>query len=83
MTDLLHELNLVGAHGYAFSRGTVSFDSGTIAVEMPTPRGQPAMAIGIGSSNETLVAERDDLLALLRDTLQPPFGGSGKHLYIC
>lgn len=69
--DLLKELDLIRARGYAYTEGTVNPLSGVVAVEMPTPPSQPPMALGIGASIETLRGERDNLLELLTETLQP------------
>jgi DNA-binding IclR family transcriptional regulator len=71
MHDLLKELDLIRARGYAYTEGTVNPLSGVVAVEMPTPPSQPPMALGIGAAIETLRAERENLLELLKETLQP------------
>jgi DNA-binding IclR family transcriptional regulator len=69
--DLLKELDLIRARGYAYTEGTVNPLSGGIAVELPTPPSQPPMALGIGAAIETLRSEREHLLELLHETLQP------------
>jgi DNA-binding IclR family transcriptional regulator len=68
--DLLRELDLIRARGYAYTEGTINPLSGGIAVELPTPPSQPPMALGIGAANETLRSERERLLGLLNETLQ-------------
>lgn len=69
--DLLRELNLIRANGYAYTEGTVNSFTGVIAVEMPTPPSQPPMALGVGGPIEKLRAERDQMIELLNETLQP------------
>ena len=71
VNDLLKELEHIRREGYAYTDGTVNPHAGVIAVEMPTPPSQPAMALGIGGKVETLRTERDRYLALLRQALQP------------
>ena len=69
--DLLKELELIRSQGYAYTEGKVNKPSGVVAVEMPTPPSQPPMALGIGATIETLRVERDSMLALLNETIQP------------
>jgi DNA-binding IclR family transcriptional regulator len=69
--ELLREVNFARAHGYAYTEGTVNPLAGVVAVELPTPPSQPPMAVGFGCSIETLRHERESLLALLTETLQP------------
>lgn len=83
LAELLYELNLVRAHGYAYTEGTVIARTGVVAVEMPTPPGQPPMGIGIGGPIEMLRAEREHWLSLLRETLEPyrVNEGTGKRYF--
>lgn len=69
--DLLHELNLIRVHGAAFTLGTVNPQTGVIAVQLPTPRGQPPMAIGIGAPVPVMEQRKDDFLRLLREAITP------------
>jgi len=69
--DLLKELDLIRARGYAYTEGTNIPSAGVVAVEMPAPSSQPAMALGIGAAIETLRSERENLLELLNEALQP------------
>jgi len=68
--DLLRDLDLIRARGHAYTEGTINPLAGVVAMELPTPPTQPPMALGIGSSVETLRKERENLLALLNETLQ-------------
>jgi len=69
--DLLKELDLIRNRGYAYTEGTVNALSGAVAMELPTPPSQPPMALGIGCAIPTLRSERENLLELLNETLQP------------
>jgi DNA-binding IclR family transcriptional regulator len=69
--DLLKELNLIRSQGYALTRGTVNPNTGVIAVQLPTPPGQPPMAVGIGAPVEDLDENKDRLLELLREAITP------------
>lgn len=69
--ELLAEVNFARAYGYAYTEGTVNPLTGVVAVELPTPPSQPPMAVGFGASIEAMRNEREDLLALLVETLQP------------
>lgn len=69
--DLLRELNQIRAQQYAITAGTINPNGGVIAIEMPTPSGQPPMALGIGAPLEMLRTDRERLLRLLNDAVRP------------
>jgi DNA-binding IclR family transcriptional regulator len=69
--DLLHELNLIRLHGYAFTLGTTNPHTGVISVQLPTPPGQPPMALGIGGPIPDIERRKDELLELLREAVAP------------
>ena len=69
--DLLHELDLIRVHGYAFTLGTVNPHTGVIAVQLPTPPGHPPMALGIGGPVQDMEERKDELLHLLREAVTP------------
>lgn len=69
--DLLHELDLIRVHGYALTSGTVNPQTGVIAVQLPTPPGQPPMALGIGGPTQDIEKRKDELLELLREAVAP------------
>lgn len=69
--DLLRELNQIRAQKYAMTEGTINPNGGVIAIEMPTPQSQPPMALGIGAPLEMLRTERERLLQLLDEAVQP------------
>lgn len=71
ISQMLNELNCIRERGYAYTEGTVTKGVGVIAVEMPTPAGQPLMAIGIGAEIQVLRAHRNHYLALLTKALEP------------
>lgn len=70
-TELLNALNVIRVNGYAYTEGTVISTTGVVAVEMPTPATQPPMGIGIGGPIEMIRESREELLGLLRETLEP------------
>jgi DNA-binding IclR family transcriptional regulator len=78
-TELLGELDLIRQQGYAYTEGTVIPGSGVIAMEVPTPPGQPPMALGIGSSIEYLRAERDHVVSILSAALEPYYQSRGRQ----
>lgn len=69
--DLLQEVDQIRSRKYAVTEGTVNPDGGVIAIEMPTPRSQPPMALGIGGSIKMLRAGQERLLKLLNDAVLP------------
>ena len=71
LRDLLHELNLIRVHGSAFTLGTVNPQTGVIAVQLPTPSGQPPMAIGIGGPIPIMLQRKGEFLHLLREAVTP------------
>jgi DNA-binding IclR family transcriptional regulator len=71
MRDLLHELNLIRVRGYALTLGTTNPHTGVIAVQLPTPPGQPRMALGIGGPISDIEKRKDELLGLLREAVDP------------
>lgn len=76
--DLLAEVNQVRAQKYAMTQGSLNPNGGVIAIEMPTPSGQPPMALAIGGPIEVIRRDRDRLLQLLNDAVRPfrgPLGG--------
>lgn len=76
--DLLTEINQVRAQRYAMTEGSLNPNGGVMAIEMPTPAGQPPMALAIGAPIEVIRRDRDRLLQLLNDAVRPfrgPLGG--------
>lgn len=71
INDLLSEINQIRAQKYAMTEGTINPNSGVIAIDMPTPKSQPPMALGIGASIEMLRTDRDRLLQLLNEAVRP------------
>ena len=69
--DLLYELNLIRVHGAAFTLGTVNPLTGVIAVQLPTPPGQPPMALGIGGPIPVMEQRKDEFLRMLREAIAP------------
>ena len=69
--DLLHELNLIRVHGAAFTLGAVNPETGVIAVQLPTPPGQPPMALGIGGPIPVMEQRKDEFLRMLREAVTP------------
>lgn len=73
--DLLKEINQVRAQKYAITEGSLNPNGGVIAIEMPTPSGQPPMALAIGAPLDVVRRDRERLLQLLNDAVRP-FRGS-------
>jgi DNA-binding IclR family transcriptional regulator len=71
INDLLREINQIRAQKYAMTEGTINPNSGVIAIDMPTPKSQPPMALGIGASIEMLRTDRERLLQLLNEAVRP------------
>lgn len=71
VNELLRELDFIRARGYAYTEGAVNPLTGVVAVELPTPATQPPMAIGIGTDIESLRSDREEMLSLLNEALQP------------
>lgn len=69
--DLLREIDQIRVQNYAITQGTVNPNGGVIAIAMPTPQSQPPMALGIGASIEVLRTDRNRLLQLLNEAVQP------------
>ena len=69
--DLLYELNLIRVHGAAFTLGAVNPQTGVIAVQLPTPPGQPPMALGIGGPIPVMEQRKDEFLRMLREAVAP------------
>lgn len=69
--DLLREIDRIRVQKHAMTLGTVNPNGGVIAIAMPTPQSQPPMALGIGASIEVLQSERERLLQLLNEAVQP------------
>lgn len=69
--DLLTEINQVRAQKYAMTDGSINPNGGVIAIEMPTPSGQPPMALAIGAPLEVIRRDRVRLLQLLNDAVRP------------
>ncbi len=69
--DLLSELHQIRTQKYAITEATVNPNGGVIAIEMPTPKSQPPMALGIGTSLAMLRTDRERLLQLLDDAIRP------------
>lgn len=78
-TELLAELDRVRQQGYAYTEGTVMPGTGVIAMEVPTPAGQPPMALGIGSSIEHLRSAREHLVNILGAALEPYYQSRGRQ----
>lgn len=75
--DLLHELNQIRSQGYAITEAAINPNGGVIAIEMPTPAGQPPMALAVGTQLDLLRSDRERLLKLLRDAVMPYRGRVG------
>lgn len=69
--DLLRELDQIRSQRYAITQRAVNPNSGVVAIQMPTPQGQPPMALGLGVSLEMLRTDRERLLQLLNDAVLP------------
>ena len=69
--DLLHELNLIRVHGATYTLGAVNPETGVIAVQLPTPPGQPPMALGIGGPIPVMEQRKDEFLRMLREAVTP------------
>lgn len=69
--DLLRELNQIRVQKYAITQAAVNPNSGVIAIQMPTPPGQPPMALGIGVPLDVLRKDHERLLALLDEAVRP------------
>lgn len=69
--DLLSELNQIRAQKYAITEATINPNGGVVAIEMPTPKSQPPMALGIGTSLAMLHTDRGRLLQLLNEAVRP------------
>lgn len=70
-SDLIRELDLIRANGYAYAEGSSTPGVGVIAVALPTPASQAPMSIGIGASG-ALQAERKMLfLEQLQQAIAP------------
>lgn len=57
--------------GWAMSFGTSVPGAAGLAVLLPVPRGQEPLTLGLGGPLQEVVAQRDTLLALLRDAVAP------------
>ena len=69
--DLLREIDQIRAQGYALTEATIHPNGGVIAIEMPTPKSQPPMALGIGAPIDLLRSDRERLLRLLNEAAMP------------
>lgn len=66
---LAEELRVIRQTGVSLSVDRIAQGAGVVAVFLPTAPGQPPMALGIGGLSERIVAERDPLVALMRDAI--------------
>lgn len=70
-SDLIRELDLIRANGYAYAVGSSTPGVGVIAVELPTPASQAPMSIGIGASDAVHAQHKMFFLEQLQRAIAP------------
>lgn len=77
--ELLKDLDLIRARGYATSFGSVNPVIGAVAIEMPVPANMPAMSLAIGGEVGRVRRECDQLVETLVKATAP-YRSSGSPL---
>ncbi|HYD64011.1 IclR family transcriptional regulator [Azospirillum sp.] len=66
---LMEELREIRRTGVSLSVDRISQGAGVVSVFLPRPAGRPPLALGIGGLSSVISAERDSLVALMRDAI--------------
>lgn len=67
--DLLPVLADIRKTGYVMTCGLVTKGGGMLAAPLPRGPGEPLLVIGIGGINEVMVARKDELVSVLKETI--------------
>ena len=71
LTPLLDEIGECRSRGYARSNGSIHQHADSIAMNVPLPKGQPPMAIGVGGERRRVQERCNEIVHLMKEALRP------------
>lgn len=84
LAPLMEEIRDIRRSGVSLSVDRISKGAGVVSVLLPRPPGRQPLALGIGGLSESISAERDALVALMRDAVRRhlPANGVGRKAHL-